>query len=61
MVFDLSACTVASGNDFLMSLCDLRIGAVPFAVEEDLVVVVEVFAGAAVLHVVEFRAVESLV
>jgi hypothetical protein len=34
-----STWTVASGDDFLMSLCDLRIGVVPFAVEEDLVVV----------------------
>ena len=38
-VLDLSGCTVASGDDFLMSLCDLRICAVPLAVEEDLVVV----------------------
>ena len=38
-VLDLSGCTVASGDDFLISLCDLRVGAVPFAVEEDFVVV----------------------
>ena len=38
-VLDLSGCTVASGDDFLMSLCDLRIGAVLFAVEEDFDVV----------------------
>jgi hypothetical protein len=34
-----SACTVASGDDFLMSLCDLRVGADSFPVERDLVVV----------------------
>ena len=38
-VFLRSTWTVASGDDFLISLCDLRVDAAPFAVEEDLVVV----------------------